>query len=71
MNRRERYPANSIVGDSKDAKEGTVPIIIIIIIIVIIITIIIIINDLKWNVLDYLYNIQLSSEGKVISRENS
>ena len=69
MNRRERYPANSIVGDSKDAKEGTVPIIIIII--VIIITIIIIINDLKWNVLDYLYNIQLSSEGKVISRENS
>ena len=51
MNRRERYPANRIVGDSKDTKESTVPIIIIIIIIIIItIIIIIIINDLKWNV---------------------
>ena len=49
MNRRERYPANSIVGDSKDTKESTVPIIIIIIIVIISI-IIIIINDLKWNV---------------------
>ena len=39
--RRERNPANSIVGDSKDTKESTVPIIIIIIIII---------NDLKWNV---------------------
>ena len=43
MNRREPYPANSIVGDSNDTKESTVPIIIIIIIIIII-------NDLKWNV---------------------
>ena len=51
MNRRERYPANSIVGDSKDTKESTVPIIIIVIVIVIIIIIIIIIiNDLKWKV---------------------
>ena len=46
-NRRERYPANSIVGDSKDTEESTVPIIIIINIIIIII---IINNDLKWNV---------------------
>ena len=52
MNRRERYPANSIVGDSNDTKESTVPIIVIIIIIIIIIgIIIIIINDLKWDVI--------------------
>ena len=44
----ERYSANSIVGDSKDTKESTLPIIIIFIIIIIII--IVIINDLKWNV---------------------
>ena len=42
----ERYPENSIVEDSKDTEESTVPIIIIIIIIIIVI----IINDLKWNV---------------------
>ena len=41
----ERYPQNSIVGDNKDTKESTVPIIIIIVII----------NDLKWNV-DIIYN---------------
>ena len=41
MNRRERYPANSIFGNSKDTKESTVPIIIIIVIIIIIIIIII------------------------------
>ena len=43
MNRRDRYPANSIFGNSKDTKESTVPIIIIIGIIIIIIVIIIII----------------------------
>ena len=50
MNRRERYPANSIFGNSKDTKESTVPIIIIIIIIIVIIIIYLALwTDPEWD----------------------